>query len=25
VAVTHDEQLVEYADREVRLVDGVLQ
>ena len=25
VAVTHDEQLVEYADRVVRLVDGVLQ
>ena len=25
VAVTHDELLVEYADREVRLVDGVLQ
>ena len=25
VAVTHDEQLVDYADRVVRLVDGVLQ
>ena len=25
VAVTHDEQLVEYADRVVRLVDGVVQ
>ncbi|MBB6646584.1 ABC transporter ATP-binding protein [Halobellus ruber] len=25
VAVTHDEQLVEYADRVVRLVDGVIQ
>jgi putative ABC transport system ATP-binding protein len=25
VAVTHDEQLMEYADRTVRLVDGVIQ
>ena len=25
VAVTHDEQLMDYADRVVRLVDGVIQ
>ncbi|OYR80917.1 ABC transporter ATP-binding protein, partial [Halorubrum distributum] len=25
VSITHDEQLVEYADRVVRIVDGVVQ